>query len=161
MSAHYIVTDIYSNGWYLCLCIEDNEYLCGVANIHEYFHSHLYFSSNGPRHMIVMAILNERTRTWPVLWLKIRNLKIQKLFFNKFYFLVLLMIGTARCCKIRIVSYQSYMFNNQLRLRSRHKGTFTVVGFPAWEIAKLKLNLCRSPLLFTVYPKFEFEWCLD
>ena len=87
MSAHYIVTDIYSNGWYLCLCIEDNEYLCGVANIHEYFHSHLYFSSNGPRHMIVMAILNERTRTWPVLWLKMRNLKIQKLFFNKFYFL--------------------------------------------------------------------------
>ena len=68
---YIIIQKLYTLMPYLCTSCqrislghnEDNEYLCGVANIHEYFHSHLYFSSNGPRHMIVMAILNERTRT--------------------------------------------------------------------------------------------------
>jgi len=31
---------------------------------------HRYFSSRGPWHRTAMASLNERTRMWPVRWLK-------------------------------------------------------------------------------------------
>ena len=78
---------------------------------------HRYFSSSGPLHMIVMAILKERTRICPERWLKNEKQFNTKDLFHKYF-----------------SSYQSYTLRSQLSVRSRHSGTLTDVGLAACNV---------------------------
>ena len=81
---------------------------------------HLYFSSKAPLHMIVMATLKDRTRICPDRWLKCIEIGIYIAMNIKYRWC----IGTE-------YNYQSQTLSNQFSVRSRHKGTLTVVGFAA------------------------------